>query len=172
LADSCLKSVISLSKYKFRLPFYILSFPFPLSSLFKLPPVTMNPHYDHNLPGIYQSTGYYTSPTSQSNQPSYQICSWPGPQVHVAGFAPDINITYSWDFSVDPRFPGSSTPNGTIPRDDSHSYSTTTGESHSPVIATSLQRANASRGNLARSALIDCARAAKVRSQSRHIQGS
>lgn len=128
----------------------------------------MNPQYDHNLPGIYQSTGYYASPGSESYLPSYQICSWSAPQVHAAGVASDIYVGYFLN-SPDPRF---STPHAATPGEYFYPDSLTTSECASPLNAISLQRANASRGSVGRSAMINRARAAKIRSQRRHMHGN
>lgn len=128
----------------------------------------MNPQYDHNLPGIYQSTGYYASSSTESY---HQISSRCRPQVHAAGFASDIHTGYSWD-SVDPCFPVSTTPTGAIPIEYYSPDSLTTGESNSGANTISLQRANASRGNVGRSAMINRARAAKLRSHGKHMHGS
>lgn len=157
--------------YKLLTRIKTFSLPFTLSSRYKVRPIIMNAQYGHNLPGIYQSTGYYASPSSGSHQPPYQISSWSGPQVHAAGVASDIYTGYFWDSPADPRFPVSSAPHAANPS-EYYDPDPPAGQCGSPLNGISLRRANASRGSVERSAMINRAKAAKIRSQRRHIHGN
>jgi hypothetical protein len=124
----------------------------------------LRPQYDPSLPGIYQSTGYYVSPPTQP----YPTIGWYGIYMNTPQA---VNFGYGGHpVMVDSSFPNSATLTGTVP--NGGSYYPPPINASEPMFGgadrIALQRANASHGNVGDYALIDRARAARIRSQSRY----
>ena len=124
----------------------------------------LNPQYDPSLPGIYQSTGYYVNPPTQPH-PTH---GWYGmymtmPQAVSVGYG-------GQPVMADSGFPNSGTSMGTVP--NSASYNPSPIDANQSMFGGTgripIQRTNASHGNVGGCALIDRARAARIRSQCRY----
>ena len=123
----------------------------------------MNPRYDPSLPGIFQSTGYYSSPSHQFFQQSYEISSWSGSQIQ-ATISPRVDHDLPTRYAPIPVSCPANGANG-----DGYYYSWSAAPTptlYSGSNGGSLQRANANHGSVGRSALIGSARGAKLRSRS------